>query len=191
LQYHPNSTPHSFSNQTRTERNNTEAFIKKCCDAAVEKYVMREVRRDGASGKRAKFRRALVTIQREKAQKALKRRETSMAKKKLKASRLAATALEFDLIKIQGMTSVLLKDQLAVYRDVLKDDILTKTLWKDMAKVDVRRNMVLQARERELARREQLHSSISDGPSEEMEVITIDEYGYSEAEDAEWEDAIE
>jgi hypothetical protein len=153
LQYHPNSTPHSFSNQTRTERNNTEAFIKKCCDAAVEKYVMREVRRDGASGKRAKFRRALVTIQREKAQKALKRRETSMAKKKLKASRLAATALEFDLIKIQGMTSVLLKDQLAVYRDVLKDDILTKTLWKDMAKVDVRRNMVLQARERELARR--------------------------------------
>jgi hypothetical protein len=39
--------------------------------------------------------------------------------------------------------------------------------------------------------REQLHSSISDGPSEEMEVITIDEYGYSEAEDAEWEDAIE
>ncbi|KAJ7289195.1 hypothetical protein C8J57DRAFT_1627746, partial [Mycena rebaudengoi] len=191
LQYHPNSTPHSFSNQTRTERNNTEAFIKKCCDAAVEKYVMREVRRDGASGKRAKFRRALVTIQREKAQKALKRRETSMAKKKLKASRLAATALEFDLIKIQGMTSALLKDQLAVYRDVLKDDILTKTLWKDMAKVDVRRNMVLQARERELARRAQLHSSISDGPSEEMEVITIDEYGYSEAEDAEWEDVIE
>ncbi|KAJ7240553.1 hypothetical protein C8J57DRAFT_1527590 [Mycena rebaudengoi] len=152
---------------------------------------MREVRRDGASGKRAKFRQALVTIQREKAQKALKRRETSMAKKKLKASRLAATALEFDLIKIQGMTSALLKDQLAVYRDVLKDDILTKTLWKDMAKVDVRRNMVLQARECELARRAQLHSSTSDGPSEEMEVITIDEYGYSEAEDAEWEDVIE
>lgn len=153
LQYHPNSTAHSFSNQTRTERNNTEAFIKKCCDDVVEKYVMREVRKDGASGKRAKFRRALVTLQREKAQKALKRRENLAVKKKLKASRLAATALVLDAVKINAMTSAQLKDQLAVYRDVLKDAILAKTLWKDMAKVDVRRDLVLRAREREIARR--------------------------------------
>ncbi|KAJ7233799.1 hypothetical protein C8J57DRAFT_1532118 [Mycena rebaudengoi] len=147
LHYHPNSTAHSFSNQTRTERNNTEAFIKKCCDDAVEKYVIREVRKDGASGKRAKFQRALVTLQREKAQKALKHQESLAARKKSKASRLVATVLEFDTIKIQAMTSARLKDQLAVYRDVLKDEILIKTLWKDMSKVDVRRSMVLRARE--------------------------------------------
>ncbi|KAJ7318187.1 hypothetical protein DFH08DRAFT_1037124 [Mycena albidolilacea] len=40
--YHPNSTTHLFTNQTRTEQNNTEAFVKKHCDKAVEKYMMRE-----------------------------------------------------------------------------------------------------------------------------------------------------
>ncbi|KAJ7241568.1 hypothetical protein C8J57DRAFT_1244523 [Mycena rebaudengoi] len=191
LQYHPNSTPHSFSNQIRTERNNTEAFIKKYCDATVEKYVMREVRKDGASGKRATFRRALVTLPREKAQKALKHRENLAAKKKSKAFRLAATALEFDLIKIQPMTSAQLKDQLAVYRDVIKDEALVKTLWKNMAKVDIRRNLVLEARERELARRAQGESDALENPADEMEIITVDEYGYSEGEDAEWEEVDE
>ncbi|KAJ7237982.1 hypothetical protein C8J57DRAFT_1727742 [Mycena rebaudengoi] len=189
LQYHPNSTAHSFSNQARAERNNTESFIKKCCDAAVEKYVMREVRKDGASGKCAKFRRALVSLQREKAQKALKRREDLAAKKKqTQASRLAATALEFDVIKIRAMTSAQLKDQLAVYRDVVKDEILTKTLWKNMAKVDVRRDLVLKARERELARRAKITPDGLEDPPDVMDVITVDEFGYSEGEDAEWED---
>jgi hypothetical protein len=153
MRYHPNSTAQSFTNQTRTERNNTEAFIKKCCDKAVEKFVMREVRKDGASGRRAKFRRAWAALQREKAEKGLKRREAAAAKKKSKASRLAATKLEFDVGKIQVMSSRLLKDQLAVYRDVLKDEVLVKRLWKDMVTVAVRRNLVLEARVREIQRR--------------------------------------
>jgi hypothetical protein len=41
MHHHPSSTANSFSNQTRAERNNTEAFIKKFCDAGVEKCVMR------------------------------------------------------------------------------------------------------------------------------------------------------
>jgi hypothetical protein len=56
MHHHPSSTANSFSNQTWAERNNTEAFIKKFCNAVVEKCVMREVRKDSASGRRAKFR---------------------------------------------------------------------------------------------------------------------------------------
>jgi hypothetical protein len=92
-------------------------------------------------------------LQREKAEKGLRRRAAAAAKKKSKESRLAATALELDTVKIQVMPPKLLKDQLAVYRDVLKDEILMKRLWKDMTTVAVRRELVLQARERELARR--------------------------------------
>ncbi|KAJ7429344.1 hypothetical protein B0H11DRAFT_1768396 [Mycena galericulata] len=153
MRYHPNSTAHSFSHQTRTERNNTEAFIKKCCDDAVQKFVMREVRKDGASGRQAKFRRAWAKLQREKAERGRERRDKAAAKKKSKAARLASTALEFDTGKIDLMTSGVLKEQLAVYRDVLKDDILLKLRWKDMSTVAVRRKLVLEAREREVTRR--------------------------------------
>jgi hypothetical protein len=94
-----------------------------------------------------------VALQREKAEKGRARREAAAAKKKTKASRLAATTLEFDTDKIQQMTSAILKDQLAVYRDVLKDEVLVKLRWKDMTTVAVRRQYVLEAREREIARR--------------------------------------
>ncbi|KAF7367729.1 hypothetical protein MSAN_00836800 [Mycena sanguinolenta] len=189
--YHPNSTAHSFSNQTRTERNNTEAFIKKCCDEAVEKYVMREVRKDGASGARAKFRKAYLGLQREKAAKALKRREKTAARKTAHAAHLADTSLELDISKIQEMTSAKLKDQLYVYRDVLKDEVLLKRLWKDMATVAVRRNLVLEARTRELARRETSNSSPPDVSAVPVDGIIVDEYGYAESEDGEWEDVLE
>ncbi|KAJ7748172.1 hypothetical protein DFH07DRAFT_962243 [Mycena maculata] len=154
MRYHPNSTTHSFSNQTRTERNNTEAFIKKCCDPAVEKFVMREVRKDGTRQLRAQFRREWLARQREKAEKALKRRAKTAAWKTAAAFRLATTILEFDLDKIHSMNSKTLKDQLQFYKDVLKDEILVAKKWKDMVKVEVRRNLVLEAWERELARRE-------------------------------------
>jgi hypothetical protein len=51
------------------------------------------------------------------------------------------------------MTSVRLKDQLQVYQDVIKDPVLVKKLWKDMSRVEERRKLVLEAREREIARR--------------------------------------
>ncbi|KAJ6547032.1 hypothetical protein B0H19DRAFT_990256, partial [Mycena capillaripes] len=146
--HRPNSTAESFSNQMRTRHNNTEAFIKKLCDTTVEKFVMREVRKDGASGRRANFRRLWVALQREKAEKAARRRDTAAAKKKTKNDRLAATQIELNVAKIQQMTSVILKDQLAVYRDVLKDPILVNLRWKDMTTVAVRRKLVLEARER-------------------------------------------
>ncbi|KAJ7595926.1 hypothetical protein C8J56DRAFT_1043015 [Mycena floridula] len=50
MQYHPSSTPESFSNQTRNERNNTKAFIKKHCDASDHKYVMREAHHETGIG---------------------------------------------------------------------------------------------------------------------------------------------
>ncbi|KAJ7473578.1 hypothetical protein B0H11DRAFT_2236415 [Mycena galericulata] len=154
MRYHPNSTAHSFSNQTRTERNNTEAFIKKFCDAAVEKFVMREVRKDGAGGSRAKFRKAFAALQKEKAANALKRRQKTAERKRAAAVHLAQLELEFDVNKIRALTSDRLKDQLRIYRDVLKDEILRKKLWKEMGTAPVRRALVFEARERELAKRQ-------------------------------------
>lgn len=153
MRYHPNSTAHSFTNQTRTERNNTEAFVKKHCDKAVEKYVMQEVRKDGKSGKRAQFRRQWLAKQREKAERGRARLLKAALRKKSAADRLAATVLELDVRKIQDMSSRDLKAQLHVYRDSLKDAVLGKVLWKDMQLVAVRRTMVLAAREREITRR--------------------------------------
>jgi hypothetical protein len=51
------------------------------------------------------------------------------------------------------MSSRDLKAQLHVYRDLLKDGVLGKILWKNMATVAVRRELVLEAREREITRR--------------------------------------
>ncbi|KAJ7507992.1 hypothetical protein B0H11DRAFT_2217989 [Mycena galericulata] len=160
----------SFTNQTRVERNNTEAFIKKCCDAAVQKFVMREVRTQS------------------KAEKGRMQREKAAMKKKTKAARLAATALEFDINKIEDMSSVRLKDQLAVYRDVLKDEILSKMLWKNMTTVAVRRNLVLEARTRELARRDLEPSLTPTDPPTTTQDMVVDEYGFSEQDDADWVD---
>ncbi|KAJ7587291.1 hypothetical protein C8J56DRAFT_1051594 [Mycena floridula] len=128
MRYHPSSTPESFSNQTRNEQNNTEAFIKKHCDASDHKYVMREVRKFGASGHQAKFRKSWAALQREKAEKALQRHENTATKKKNTEFKIAATTK--------------LKDQLHVYRDVLKDPILVARLWKDMALVQQQQQFI-------------------------------------------------
>jgi hypothetical protein len=200
MRHHPNSTAHSFSNQTRAERNNTKAFIKKCCDAAVQKYVMREVRKDGTSGRRAKFRHAWAALQREKAEKATKRREKTASRKRSAAARVASTTLEFDVAKINTMSSAHLKDQLHVYKDVLKDEELVGKLWKNMATVAVRRELVLEARGRELAKRYVIRiksitayillSELRPPPNFLMKVedIVIEEHGFSEEDDRDWED---
>ncbi|KAJ7615524.1 hypothetical protein FB45DRAFT_757915 [Roridomyces roridus] len=152
MKVHCNSTAQSFSNETRVQRNNTEAFIVKVCDEAVEKFVMREVRKDGTRGVRAKFKRAWYEKQREKAAAGRKRRAKTAARKKAAAARLAAIKLELDMKKIEKMTSEALKDQLSVYKNVLNDEELVKKRWKDMTTVAVRRQLVLDARLRELAR---------------------------------------
>ncbi|KAJ7711060.1 hypothetical protein B0H16DRAFT_1900781 [Mycena metata] len=176
--YHPNSTTHSFSNQTQTERNNTEAFIKKCCDAEVEKFVIREVRKDGKRNLRAKFRREWLARQREKAEKALQRRERTVVKKKAAVFRLATTILKFSISKIRAMTSKQLKEQLQYYKDELKDEVLVKKKWKDMSRVGVR--------DRELARRGP--GNPHETPPEAEEPIAVNEYGYIAGEDDKWED---
>ncbi|KAJ7218999.1 hypothetical protein C8J57DRAFT_1482692 [Mycena rebaudengoi] len=187
MHYHPNSTTYSFANQARTERNNTEAFIKKACDASVQKYVMREVRKDGASGMRAKFRKAWVELQRKKAESARKRRDDTAAKKKAKDLRLAATPLVLDLETINVLSSAKLKEQLHIYKDVLKDEVLAQIRWKDMSTVAVRRQRVGEARDRELGRRVREYS-IVETSNEESEPVIIDEFGFSRGDEAEWED---
>jgi hypothetical protein len=66
-------------------------FIKKIYSAAVEKFVMQEVRKEGASGTRAKFRKAWAALQREKAEKGRQKREKAAAKGRNLAFRLATT----------------------------------------------------------------------------------------------------
>ncbi|KAJ7287661.1 hypothetical protein C8J57DRAFT_1215795 [Mycena rebaudengoi] len=154
---------------------------------------MCEVQKDGASGARAKFRRALVILQHEKAENGRKWCEKAAEKKMTKAARLASTTLKFDLTKIDAMSSHVLKDQLAVYRNVLKDPILSKMLWKEMMTVAVRRKLVLDAQTRAIARGQvSLLIACSSEPSESSEPSTedmiIEDYGYSAKEDAEWED---
>ncbi|KAF8152882.1 hypothetical protein K438DRAFT_1987746 [Mycena galopus ATCC 62051] len=149
---------------------------------------MREVRKDGASGRSAKFRRARAALQRGKAEKACKRRKKTAARKRTAAARLASTVLEFDVDKIQAMTLASLKDQLHVYKDVLKHEELLNTRWKDMTKVAIRRDLVLQARARELARRESTHSLESVVLLPDTEDAVVEEYGFSEEDDANWED---
>ncbi|KAJ7588432.1 hypothetical protein C8J56DRAFT_785804 [Mycena floridula] len=145
MRYHPSTTPETFSNQTRVKRNNTEAFIEKHCDAADQKYVMKEVCIFGASGHRAKFRKAWAALQHEKAQKALLKLSSEL--------QIAAISLELDISVIMTMTSAKLKDQLHMYRDILKDPVLMAKLWKAMALVEVRRTEVIAALAQELERR--------------------------------------
>ncbi|KAJ6523154.1 hypothetical protein B0H19DRAFT_1277025 [Mycena capillaripes] len=187
--YHPNRTARSFSNQTRWERSNTEAFIKKICDGAVQTYVMREVRKDGASGARAEFRRALVALHREKAANGLKRREKAAKKKQALAFRLATTKLEFDIATINTMSSPRLKDQLQVYKDVIKDPIVVKTLWKDMKTVAAALLILKQpVLDYFSASRDVLLPAPTTNDPQDM---VIDEFGYSRTDDEEWEDVIE
>ncbi|KAJ7207790.1 hypothetical protein C8J57DRAFT_988245, partial [Mycena rebaudengoi] len=116
MRYHPNSTAYSFTNQTRTERNNTEAFVKKYGDRDLQTYVMREVRKDGNSGQRAKFRRAWLQQKRDKAAAGRARLLKAVLRKKTAADRIAGTTLELDVMKLRGMSSTNLKAQLHVYR---------------------------------------------------------------------------
>ncbi|KAJ7578436.1 hypothetical protein C8J56DRAFT_897995 [Mycena floridula] len=156
-----------------------------------QKYVMREVWIFGASGQRAKFRKAYAALQREKAEKALQRCKKTAAKKLSTELQISSINLELDVSVIMKLSSAKLKDQLHVYHDVLKDPVLVKKLWKDMALVDVRRAEVLAALTRELARQ-----SRSDGTSvidaepcnDAPESMIIDDYGYTVDQDQEWED---
>ncbi|KAJ7210299.1 hypothetical protein C8J57DRAFT_1608136 [Mycena rebaudengoi] len=148
---------------------------------------MREVRKDGASGMRAKFRKAWVDLQRKKAESARKRRDDTAAKKKAKDLRLAATPLVLDLETINVLSSAKLKEQLHIYKDVLKDEVLAQIRWKDMSTVAVRRQRVGEARDRELGRRV-CEYSIVETSNEESEPVIIDEFGFSRGDEAEWED---
>jgi hypothetical protein len=74
-------------------------------------------------------------------------------KKKKHQFRLATTPSELDISAI--------KDQLQVYRDILKDPVLGKMLWKHMTTIAVRRQLVFEAREHELAHRSVTSTSIN------------------------------
>lgn len=153
MRYHPSSTAHTFSNQTRVERNNTENFILATAQDEDYSFVMREVRKEGASGRRAKFRKAWLESQRNKALTAVRKKIALAKKRQEDAARLADITLELDPDRIKSMTVVQLKDQLKVYKDVLKDKVLVSKKWKDMQRKPEMLQEALAALARELERR--------------------------------------
>ncbi|KAL6301676.1 hypothetical protein BKA93DRAFT_719962, partial [Sparassis latifolia] len=92
----PSSTASTFSSQARSERNNTEEFIVKCCNEDDQGYVMRTVRTADASGENAQFREELVENQRERAVQYCKKQEEDQRKKDREKERLRSIGLITD-----------------------------------------------------------------------------------------------
>ncbi|KAF8156818.1 hypothetical protein B0H34DRAFT_617022, partial [Crassisporium funariophilum] len=108
---HPNGTAAGFSNKARCERNNTENFILSACTPDDQQYVMREVRRQGASGEHGKFRKDLFETQQKKAIDTRKKQADLEAKRREEFLRLTAVGLVVDRSRICKMTVGELKDQ--------------------------------------------------------------------------------
>ncbi|KAJ7347067.1 hypothetical protein DFH08DRAFT_700045 [Mycena albidolilacea] len=127
IRFHPHSTPRSFSTMERYRRNNTEAFAAKYITADDVLHVMREVRKEDASGANTIFRQAVVE---ELEQKAISHREKvnlAAEKKSKKEETLRATGVEQNRETIARMTILQLKVQFDVYKCIVKDAIILKT----------------------------------------------------------------
>jgi hypothetical protein len=149
--YHPSSTASSFSNKTRLERNNTEAFIQKLCNEEDQHYVMRTVRVQGASGENALFRAHLVDMQRKRVLATRQKQDAAEQKKRHEIERLTNVGLVVDRNAIEKMTAKQLDDQLNIHIKILNDEVLRKVLKKDLRLKAAKFSAVLDA----LARNEE------------------------------------
>ncbi|KAF8164237.1 hypothetical protein K438DRAFT_1617709 [Mycena galopus ATCC 62051] len=127
IRYHPNSTPHSFSAMERYRRNDTEAFAKKFITAEDLLYVMREVRKEDASGESASFRKAMIAELEKKAEAHREKVRATVAKKSKRDGDLRAVGVERGRTIINKMTVRELKAQFDVYKFIVKDAIILKT----------------------------------------------------------------
>jgi hypothetical protein len=130
--FHPNGTASGFSNKTRLERNNTEMFIEKLCEHDDQRYVMRQVRIEGASGANAKFREHLLKSQQARALVTRKKQQDAEKKKREEIARLIAVGLTVDRAQINKMTVSQLNDQISIHRKFLNDEVLLKIPQKDI-----------------------------------------------------------
>ena len=143
--YHPSSTAAGFSNKTRLERNNTEHFIEKHCNEEDQKYVMRAVRVQSASGENARFRQHLIEAQRKRMLATRQKQETVERKRREEIERLTKVGLVVDRNVIEKMTVKQLDDQLNIYTKILDDDVLRKVLKKDLKLKAIKCSAVLAA----------------------------------------------
>ncbi|GBE89366.1 hypothetical protein SCP_1600270 [Sparassis crispa] len=116
----PSSTASTFSSQARSERNNTEEFIVKCCNE------------DDQGGENAQFREELVENQRERAVQYRKKQEEDQRKKDREKERLRSIGLITDRDEIHRMTVAQLKDQIDIHRKLFNDEILLNTTQKSL-----------------------------------------------------------
>ena len=130
--YHASSTSYGFSNKTRLERNNTEQFISRLCDANDQKYVMKRVRENSASGQQAKFRAKLLEYKMQQALAARAKAEAARLKEQLELERLVTVGLVMDREAVERMTIRQLNDQMKIHIKILGDGVLKRVVKKDL-----------------------------------------------------------
>ncbi|KAF7368528.1 hypothetical protein MVEN_00176100 [Mycena venus] len=195
IRYHPNSTPESFSALERYRRNNTESFAAKYITAEDLLYVMREVRKEDASGANVAFRQAVVEELERKAR--VQREKVRMAteKKQKREELLRATGLEQDREKIRKMTVPQLKQQYDVYKLIIKDTVILKTTLVSIPRRQDKLDAVLAALERyqENLRTDVIPATstsqcVTDTPEMDSDTEMVDAEGDEFADEAEEEE---
>ncbi|KAJ8495386.1 hypothetical protein ONZ45_g12885 [Pleurotus djamor] len=93
---------------------------------------MREVRKEDASGTNARFRRELLEFREARAHAETNRRALAAAAKEAEIERLVNVGLVADREHILKLTVVQLKDQIKIYRLLLKDEVLINVKMKDI-----------------------------------------------------------
>jgi hypothetical protein len=107
-------------------------FIDKLCEQDDQRYVMRQVRIEGASGANAKFREHLLKSQQARALAMRKKQQDAEKKKREEIARLIAVGLTVDCVQINKMTVSQLNDQISIHRKFLNDEVLLKIPQKDI-----------------------------------------------------------
>jgi hypothetical protein len=153
IRSNPSSNAYTFSDKARYERNNTEAFIEKCCSDADHKYARILVRQDEKNKKKSMFNKKLVQYLFEKAARARQKKQESEARNERFMARLRSIGWVSDGSSIEKMTGAHIKDQIRLYKNgFVRDEILEKRLWKTMVSVEEQRTALKEALGRVLAR---------------------------------------
>lgn len=125
-------TDRPLSTVARAQRNNTEAFIDKHCTPNDQLYVMREVRKQDASGLNTNFRTELLNSTKKRTDDNRKQQQDTQLKSDLELQRLISVGIVTDRAAIEDMKVTDLQDQLNFYRKVFNDEILIKTFQKSL-----------------------------------------------------------
>ncbi|KAJ6531015.1 hypothetical protein B0H10DRAFT_1791827 [Mycena sp. CBHHK59/15] len=127
------STINHFSAQTAYHRNDTEAFANAKLDTEEDAlYVMRLARVEDASGAMRKFRDDLLAFKQQAAEESRQKQKDKDDAAAARITELMAVSLITDPEQLTKLKKDLLRRQLDVRRELLKEDVIAKTKLKDM-----------------------------------------------------------